>query len=169
MQLRRWQEEAIPLGLQSLQDGVRGVIQATTGSGKSVTVAETIRQWRASRPGDRVVVTTPTVNLVEQLGGTLRSILGNDAVGLFYTKKKQHDRPITVVCNPSVPMLVAATKGQRPDVWICDEMHRSESRKADYDSEDDAVEALNPVRRLGLTATPFLNNGKKISAFDRVI
>lgn len=173
MDLRRWQAEVLPLIDDSIESGERGVVQATTGAGKSVVVAHTAQRFLHRHPGERVVVSTPTVQLVEQLGATLRSVLGDDAVGLFYTRKKQHARPVTVVCNPSVAALAAVAP--RPGLWIGDEIHKTEASKEYFDHEggEDADEAaflaLNPVRRVGFTATPFLAGKGRISTFDRVI
>jgi superfamily II DNA or RNA helicase len=121
--LRRWQAEAMPRALAALECSLPGVVVATTGAGKSVFLAELIRCWRTTHPDDVIVVTTPSVQLVEQLGTTLADWLGPGIVGRYYTKAKQWKRPVVVACNASVPVLatVLAEHGRAVGVWVADE------------------------------------------------
>ena len=171
MELRRWQAEALPISLQSLADNRKGIIQAVTGGGKALLLAKIAESLLAQDPNQYIVVTTPTVQLVEQLAKTIRSIVGDENTGMFYTKKKQHDRKVVVCCNPSVPALaeINQQRGRRVDVWIADEVHATEARATDYEAEEEGLAALNPVRRLGLTATPFLAGKGRLSLFEEVI
>jgi superfamily II DNA or RNA helicase len=125
--LRRWQAEAMPRALAALESSLPGVAVATTGAGKSVFLAELIRCWRTTHPDDVIVVTTPSVQLVEQLGTTLAEWLGPGIVGRYYTRAKQWKRPVVVACNASVPVLatVLAANGRAVSVWIADEAHKT--------------------------------------------
>lgn len=182
--LRRWQTEAIPLALDALEARRSGVVVATTGAGKSIFLAALLDQWRAAHPqasDETIVVTTPTRKLVEQLSDTLTENLGGvSEVGRYYTRAKQHARPIVVCCNPSVPMLAQQLQeaGKRVSIWIADEAHRTESDGMKGASDDEGSEeggqriaaALDADRRIGLTATPFRSDAdERISLFDSVI
>lgn len=176
--LRRWQAEALPLALASLQAADNGLIAATTGSGKSVLLAELIRCYIHDHPDARIVVTTPTVKLVEQLGATISDWIGPGMVGRFFTAAKQWRRQVVVCCNPSAGALAAlwTEAGWAADVWIADEAHKTESGQMlgnDASAVAGAVMlggCFPDARRLGMTATPFRAAADaKIRLFDRVI
>jgi superfamily II DNA or RNA helicase len=179
--LRRWQAEAMPRALAALESSLPGVVVATTGAGKSVFLAELIRCWRTTHHDDVIVVTTPSVQLVEQLGTTLAEWLGPGIVGRYYTKAKQWKRPVVVACNASVPVLatVLAANGRAVSVWIADEAHKTasdaflaaagETVEPTVDAED-VADVLQSARRLGLTATPFRSNvDERIGLFSEVV
>lgn len=162
--LRRWQEQAIHVCLDDIYAGKNGVLQATTGAGKSVFIADLLRRYTASDPLSNVLVTTPTQALVEQLAATLASVLGSDKVGRFYTGAKQADRRVTVACGPSVRKWVEK-KGQ-PTLWVADECHLGESS---HYINDDGTAVLNPRHRLGVSATPYLSDPKRtLTLFDHL-
>lgn len=179
--LRRWQAEALPRALAALEAAIPGVVVATTGAGKSVFLAELIRCWRTTHPDDVIVVTTPSVQLVEQLGTTLADWLGPGIVGRYYTKAKQWKRPVVVACNASVTALavVMQAHGRAVSVWVADEAHKTasdaflapagETVEATVDAED-VADVLQSARRLGLTATPFRSNtDERIGLFSEVV
>lgn len=69
-----WQAAAYPLAVEALRARKRPVIQACTGSGKSVLIAalaHTVGTSPRVDPGDAVVVSTPTTGLVDQLAAAL--------------------------------------------------------------------------------------------------
>lgn len=179
--LRRWQGECLPRALCALESRQNGVIVATTGAGKSVLLAELIRRWRETHPESEgtIVVTTPSVQLVEQLGTTLAEWLGPGVVGRYYTKAKQWKRPVVVACNASVVTLsaVLAENGRGVAVWIADEMHKAVGAWAEADAvegedpaDDVIADRLGAGRRIGLTATPFRSvEEQRISLFTEVV
>lgn len=175
--LRRWQEEALPLALSALEAKRNGVVVATTGAGKSIFLAALLLEWRRTHGPDEgvIVVTTPSVKLVEQLGATLAEYLGTVHVGRYYTKAKQHKREIVVCCNASVPMLAAqfAADGRDVALWLADEAHKTESdtiRGPEGAEDVEAFVALKADRRLGLTATPFRSEeSERLTLFDEVV
>jgi superfamily II DNA or RNA helicase len=175
LQLRRWQAEAIPLALADVEnaEGGRGVVVATTGGGKSIALAEMLRRYIHAWPDradERIVVTTPTRKLVEQLSETFAKVLGAHNVGRYYTKAKQWRRPVVVCCNPSVPALAEVLRSNDMVVglWIADECHRTESDRmivepeegADLDATD-IVDVLGAKRIMGFTATPQRSNERE--------
>lgn len=162
--LRRWQAEAAPVALEGIAAGRRGVISAVMGAGKSILIRLVVEEWLRS-PGNRelgpVVVTTPTIRLVEQLATTLGATLD---VGAFYTARKDTDRDVIVCCNPSAPQLAAAL-GRRVGLWVADEVHRCEAAGLLA-----AVQAFEPHAQLGFTATPFRSEeDERISVFDEIL
>jgi len=177
--LRRWQAEALPRALCSLEARQNGVIVATTGAGKSVFLAELIRCWRQTHPADVIVVTTPSVQLVEQLGTTIAEWLGPGIVGRYYTKAKQWKRPVIVACNASVVTLseVLREAGREVGVWIADEVHKAVGATFEADqvegedpADDVIADRLGAARRIGLTATPFRSvEEQRISLFAEVV
>lgn len=155
---RRWQAEALPVALDAIDRGEAGVIVAVMGAGKSVAQAELVA--RSTHRG-RVVVTAPTEALVEQLGATMRQRLGADAVGLFYGKTKQPERPVIVACTPSVANLTKRIDGCA--LWVADECHRTEAAGL-----LEAIPALRAERRIGFSATPYLGSvDKSLSLWER--
>lgn len=167
----------MPLALDALESRRNGVVVATTGAGKSIFLAALLVEWRKTHPAAEgvVVVTTPSVKLVEQLGATLAEHLGTVHVGRYYTKAKQHKREVVVCCNASVPMLAAqfAADGRTVAVWIADEAHKTESdtiRGPEGADDVEAFVALKADRRLGLTATPFRSQeNERLTLFDEVV
>lgn len=137
MTLRRWQSEALAAVRAAVRDGSTApLVQACTGAGKSVFLAELAAQARGP-----VLVTTPTQALVDQLHGTLTA--RGLRVGRYYQHAEEPDAPVVVCCHASLPRLLAL--GRRWGLWLADEAHRLSG--ADL-----------PVQRslaVGLTATPF--------------
>lgn len=143
---RRWQVEALPLILDAIRAGDRAVVSAIMGSGKSVLIAKVC----ASGKG-RVVVTVPTVALVDQLAGTIGEQVPECDIGRYYTHAKEADRRVTICCLPSLAQLVAADGFTPPALWIADEAHRTEQERV-----LGAFSSLAPGAAIGFTATPFL-------------
>lgn len=144
MTLRAWQEEALCRVDRWIYDqGKPAVISAVMGSGKSRVISEICQSY----PDKSIVISTPTVALVEQLSEQI------EEAGMWYTHAKAHRR-VTVVCNPSLEDLASTHPG--PDLWIADEVHRTESKQILK-----AQKLLNPAQSLGFTATPFLSDTKR--------
>lgn len=165
--LRAWQAEALDLIEASTltdrpEDSRHGVVRAIMGAGKSVVIGETAA--RAVARGWRVVVTTPTVSLVDQLAATLGEFVGVEHVGRYYTHAKEIGRPVTVCCHPSAQPYYAADPGPA-DLWIADECHKTECEKM-----HDCAEAYPPARRLGFTATPYrADRSESLRLFDNLL
>lgn len=164
--LRRWQAEALPLALSALDEARAGLIQACTGAGKSILLAELCAQ-RPPAEGEAVVISTPTQQLVEQLYRTLSARLGAGWVGRYYTRRKESAAPFVVTCHPSaadLAMLLAAG-GRTVRLWIADEAHKTESPEMHA-----AAELLAPVARIGCTATPFRSErGGRLRLWEEVL
>lgn len=160
---RKWQREALPRALKAMESG-NPVVRAVTGAGKSIFIAELCQ----SKQG-RVLVTVPTVNLVDQTAATIRK--RGIEVGKYYTKAKQHNRRVIVCCNDSLAQL--AKRIDPPELWIADECHKTECDQI----KDVILGARNlegvrenpwmPELRVGMTATPYrADEGETLSLFN---
>lgn len=141
---RRWQSEAFTPARRSIVAGEWGVVHACTGSGKSRLIAELVAWALAS--GARVMVTTPSQDLVRQLWKTIADRVGARQVGQVYTARQEPFRPVAVVCHDSMATYAAALAqvGAKADLWIADEAHKTERP-----SVKEAIEVLTPRRRVG--------------------
>lgn len=164
---RRWQEEAVHAVRHQIErvGSAPVVVSAVMGAGKSSVIGELARTYHTPPDDPRmVVITTPTVNLVEQLAETVEQYTG-DKCGRFYGTEKSL-RPVTVVCMPSIAAFTEAMKarGIACRVWIADEAHRTECATI-----LDTHEALNPSRSIGMTATPFRSDkNERLSLWEEV-
>jgi superfamily II DNA or RNA helicase len=155
---RRCQVEAFAAYVAARDAGSlsAGVFAAATGSGKSILLAEVVADQLQllTGPSDVIVVTTPTVKLVEQLTVTLTERLG-EGVGVFYTSGKDVSQRVIVTCHPSFNACLAAlTKaGRRVVVWCADECH-----KTDNPQILQPAATIADVPRIGWSATPYKSN-----------
>ena len=93
--------------MAALRSGRHNVVQACTGSGKSILQSLVVRSvWASPRlqPADVVVVLCPTEALVEQLAATL-SAHSDSRVGRWYGRRKELTGRQTVVCCSAAPSL----------------------------------------------------------------
>ena len=151
---RRWQADCLPLILAGARRRERGIVVATMGSGKSILASEVVRTALPASvaSGRAIVVTAPTVDLVEQLAGTLEWRLGPGVVGRFYGRRKEPGAAVIVCCNRSFRKLheTLRASGRRVSLLIIDEAHRSEAAEV-----RDVVPEMAPAVLMGQTATPF--------------
>ena len=164
---RDWQAKALPVIIAAIKRGVRGIVSATMGSGKSVLMAELA--WVAmAKLGERcVVVVAPREKLIRQLSGTFAARCGENNVGQYYGKKKQPNRRIIVCCGASLPSLrlKLAETGRKVALMIVDEAHSSEAATL-----KETIPLLAPVALVGFTATPFRSApSETVSLFTEII
>lgn len=157
---RKWQAEAVPLALAAIESGKRGVVTAIMGSGKSIAQARL-----CALTAGRVVVTVPTVALVDQMAATIAEQCDPETVGRYFTHAKEADRRITVCCYPSLPQLVADPAFTPPDLWIADECHRTASETVTA-----SIGAFAPKASIGFSATPFrADESEELALFDHEV
>ena len=147
---RAWQAECLPIALHAIRARKRAVVSAIMGSGKSVLIAEVCASGRG-----RVVVTVPTVALVDQIAETIDARCPGE-VGRFYTHAKEAHKRVTLCCLPSLADLVAHADFTPPALWIADECHKTESAQV-----LDSHTALNPTAAIGFSATAFKADHKR--------
>jgi superfamily II DNA or RNA helicase len=165
---RRWQKEALVASLASLRAGKRGLIRACTGAGKSALIAELCHVHLCDR-AERIVVSTPTEALVEQLAATIQARLERSGrtVGKYFGRAKELHGEVIITCNPSLGGLLTALDAAKLKVslWIIDECHGSEA-----DGVRLSAQEMPKAARLGLTATPFrADDDETLSLFDEEI
>lgn len=163
---REWQRDALPRALRAIGES-NPVVRAVTGSGKSILLAELAHMTEG-----RVVITTPTVSLVDQLHGTLKA--RGVRAGRYYTKAKDTRQRVIVCCNDSLPSL--AEKIAPPELWIADEAHKTEcdqikdtllGARDPFSGERDEAGAWMPEKRVGFTATPYrADKDEELSLFN---
>jgi late competence protein required for DNA uptake (superfamily II DNA/RNA helicase) len=144
---REWQPEALSALRASWREGKRPLIQAATGSGKSLLLAEIAAQGRGS-----VLVTTPTQALVDQLHASIGTRLPGE-VGRAYQHCWETDQRVVVACNASLARLL----DERAEwgCWIADEAHRMEA-----ESLRKVTTRIQSKVSVGLTATPYRADGR---------
>lgn len=158
---RRWQADALPILAQKLY--TRPLCRAVMGAGKSVLIAELCRQWDG-----RVIVTTPTKELVDGLASTISTVC--DSVGRYFSDAKEWQSRIIVCCNASLPTLIDRLLMRNKDIdtwgWIADEAHKTECPTI----KNVVGESWNPLWRVGVTATPCRSDSdEKISLFNDLV
>jgi len=164
---REWQARCLPLALEAVRGGKRGVGVACTGAGKSLFTAELMRLL-LHELGPTIVVGVPTRRLVTQTAAAIATRVDGRKVGRFFTDAKEV-RPITVTCYASLPALAEAMGPGELEftrspvrLLLCDEAHRTEGPEILA-----AVERLHPERVIGLTATPFRSDeAESLRLFD---
>ena len=151
---RRWQVEAFAAYAAARDAGALsgGVFAACTGSGKSIHLAEVVADLltRVQSPGV-VVVTTPTVLLVEQLSATLTARLG-EPVGVHYTDGKFAGERVVVTCHASFAHCLKTIDkaGRHVAFWCADECHKTDNAQMLVPSQQ-----MANVDRVGWSATPY--------------
>lgn len=154
---RRWQARALPRALDAIERGTRGVVRACTGAGKTAFISELCRM----RPDDRIIVTTPTQQLVHDLSAAIAARLG-ESVGQYYGPRKLIRR-VTVACNMSIASL--AERVEAPDLLIADECHKTQAP-----TFLETIDRWTPRRILGMTATAYRSDeGENLELFDELI
>ena len=150
--LRKWQGEALEAVKVNIDK--RPLVWAVMGAGKSIAIASLCLEYKKYI----IIITTPTVALVEQLADTLESVTG-ELIGRVYTKEKRVHR-VTVVCHNSIDLIE-----DTPDLWIADEAHKTEAPGI-----KEWAERVQPVKCVGFTATPWRSSDREsVSLFDECV
>lgn len=162
---RTWQTAALPIALTALTTGARGVVRAVMGAGKSILQAELIAQL--DLPDNViVVVSVPTISLVMQLAKTIEARLGCEV--RRYCTGHTGTKPagkVNVACHPSLAAFAKSVPRGASVIWIADEAHKTESVQVLT-----AIEGINPIARIGFTATPWrAKEDESLSSFDELI
>lgn len=143
----------------SLRAGLRRpLVQACTGSGKSVLIGALAA---AARRGP-ILITTPTQALVDQLAATVTRSCGPLRVGRAYQHAWEVDKDVVVACVPSLPRLLEERASWA--CWIADEAHRIEGPSTRLVSDK-----LRADVAVGFTATPFRADDRGLRTWDRVV
>lgn len=137
------------------------VIDAPTGSGKSVIIATFIHMVLSNWPGQRVLMLTHQKELIEQNEEKLLKVWPDAPVGVYSASvgRKQLFQPIIFA---GIQSLARSRHIPRFDLVLIDECHLVPFLDADsqYRKVIRKLQQNNPhVRFIGLTATPFRTAG----------
>lgn len=153
--LRTWQTEALAALESAWGRNERPLLHACTGAGKSRLLAEI-----CSRTMGKILLTTPTQALVDQLSATIAAHCGRGQVGRVYQYAYEPNRRIVVTCHNS---LAKALSGASYDVWLADEAHRLEG-----DDLRTIQQGITASLAAGLTATPFRGDQRGLQTWTEL-
>jgi superfamily II DNA or RNA helicase len=145
-QPRRAQLEA----WEALTQAGRGVATLCTGAGKSILCA----MLASSYPGERVLVSTPNLRLLNQNRDEIEAYLG-EPVGILGDTERVLEPRVVVATIQSLQSRLDAEDQEvqawlgTVDVWVCDESHGAACES--YQVLSRALEVAH--RRFGITAT----------------
>lgn len=132
----------------------RCVIQSGTGTGKSFAIGWIINQFK----GIKTLVVVPKINLAEQMFNGLTALMPDKVIKIVnsYNKFEGEFTDITIaVINSAVNLCNKyADKLQEVGLLVVDEAHRSATESFKTVSNT----CVNAEYRVGLTATPLINN-----------
>lgn len=162
--LRDYQQDAVEgffSYFKRVDDSGFPIIEAPTGSGKSLIIAEIIRRLQEEWGECRIIVSAHVKELVEQNSDKLIKIKPNADIGIFSAslKKKQYDNQI--IYGSIQTMYNKAEKIGFVDLLIIDECHLTPvTESSSYRKFIRALQKINPeLMVLGLTATPYRLHG----------
>lgn len=153
--------------LASIINNKRGLVQSPTGSGKSIVIAECI--YRFNKEGLNSVITVPTIDLLNQLKQDIinysklsNKTLDFNKIGLIGggNMDLDLDKYTVHIAIPQSLCKIDKTKEvlNRAEVLIADECQYNGNNT--YASI--IKESINNQIRIGLSATPWTNNGNNI-------
>ena len=148
----------------------RLLVQAATGSGKSVIVAKLTADFL--KQGRRIAIVAHRAKLLDQLSGTIKAFCNHDSAFIAAGRKTDYDNPVQLC------MVQTLTSKKRimpqVDVVLVDECHVTTYHegfikllKANFGP----VWSLSPKILIGLTATPYRLNKREglCRYFDYII
>lgn len=144
--LRPYQQEAVDTMMRSW----RGLINLATGLGKTLIATHFVRAYKRN-----TLIVCPSDSVANQFYDTLKSALGERAVG-FYGGGKKNIKPITVGIAASIRNDIELFKRANLGLVVFDEVHHVPAS-----TFYEVAEALSDVGKMfGLTATSFRSDGK---------
>lgn len=145
--LPQWLYPHQPRAIAAAIESKRGIISSPTGSGKTTIAGFFIKHF----PNARVLITVPTLDLLDQTSKSLEKTLG-EPVGRVSGRGHCWQRVTVAVINSlKAHVKKFSNELESLDVVIVDECHRSSSES--YRVVLDACR--NACRRIGLSATPY--------------
>ena len=158
LRLRPYQQRIAEQGLSLLAQGKSPLSEAATGTGKTVTAVEVIRQFKG-----RVLWVAHRIELVRQAKKALEAFLGEtideESPGLYSSSAR-----IVVASKDTVRTarrLARLSVYGSFDLVVIDECHHSPAK-----SYQAIVEAFPQALRYGMTATPGRLDKKALKLFD---
>lgn len=151
-ELRPYQQKLVDETNALMLRGRKPCLVAPTGSGKTVILAELVRQARER--GEKVVVAAHRNEIVKQILASLTRHLGEE-IGVVTAAYSTGLRDVTVTMMPTLARRKRAVEVMRGRTFFLDEAHHICSP-----SYQRIFEGLEPARFAGATATPVTPTGK---------
>lgn len=153
-ELRDYQQRLADLGDAAMLAGQRPCLEAPTGAGKTVILAELAR--RALARGEQVWVICHREEILEQIVASLQRHLGERQLiaRVVAGSRPRLDRQLVVGMVPTMVRRLEQLANHQGGTLLADECHHLPSR-----SWQQVVEALAPQRLAGLSATPVRPDG----------
>lgn len=173
MKLRDYQDYAVNALWDWFRKNPKGhpVIKMPTGTGKSLVIAELIRQAMNMDPRVKIMMLTMSQDLIEQNHEKLVALWPTAPVGVYSAglNKKEHYYPITYAGIAS-----AANKPElfgKLDLILVDECDRvPDDMRSQYRKFFKEVFAINPnCRVIGLTATDWRTGSGRITESENAL
>lgn len=158
MKLRDYQLECIDATWDELYRGETALVQAPTGSGKTLTFSHLIKKCLEQHAGMRVVILMGRVDLVLQTEAAIARVVERRHVGAYCgsLNRREINRPVTVASIHSVVDIETPAY----NLVIVDEVHNLDQAEGSYIKFIDKQRAKNPkLKIVGFTATPFRSDG----------
>lgn len=172
MQLRPYQRESVDCTWNYLraQSG-NPCIVLPTGSGKTIVLAELIREALATWPGTRICVLAHVRELVSQNHDKLMHYWPEAPAGIYSAGLKRRDRFEPVIFASIQSVAKRAMQMGRFDLLLIDEAHRVPLRsEGQYRQFIADCKRANPQLRIaGLTATPYRLGGGPVCGPDYIL
>jgi len=169
MQLHKWQSECLD---RWEQNAFRGIINAVTGSGKTVLALSAISHLEEKEMRDlRVKIVVPQTFLASQWKNEIRRQLGvpSTDIGVYSGKRKEHTKKYMIYVINSARYSLARhiltdLNNGNAILLIADECHHygSVENNRIFDFYN-AIEAESPYYAMGLSATPEIADFRSIA------
>lgn len=155
---RYYQSEAVEAAWQALREGKDPIIELPTGSGKALCIAMIAE--RVVSNGGRVLIATHVAELVEQNSKEFHKLSGIEP-GILCAGLERSDKGHDVLFASVQSLYGPAKRGEiEPfNLIIVDECHLCADKDSDAKFYPTAFSAFPEARRLGLSATPFRQDG----------
>lgn len=153
LKLKRWQREAY---IKWKQNGYRGTIKGSTGSGKTILGLKAIKQ----HPNESVLIVVPTLVLQEQWKNEISDkVSSKRKVGLVGGGINEYRQVTIAVVNS-----IRNVEGMKHDILIMDEIHRFGS----MENQKFLTRGYFPYI-LGLSATPERTDSMVLDIYAPII
>jgi superfamily II DNA or RNA helicase len=165
--LRDYQTTLVEQGEAAMMDGEVPCLVSSTGSGKTIVLAELAK--RALARGEQVVVICHRIEILSQIVASLQRHLGQRVVISQVTagSRPRLDRQVVVGMVPTMCRRLKMLEQLKGCTLLADECHHGPSV-----TWTKTIQAISPRRMLGLTATPVRPDGKGLGdsgLFHRLI
>ena len=159
MQLRYYQTECVNAFFNYFYSGKKGnpVGALPTGTGKSIIIAEFVKQALTNWPGQRFMMITHVKELISQNASKLLKIWPTAPLGIYSAGLNQRDIALPIIFAGVASVNSNIEQFGHRDIIIVDECHTISTNEASmYQKVINGLKAINPnLKVIGLSATPF--------------